>query len=168
MDYRNKYAASGEPLPYNERFGITRDEYYKVQHLESQPPQLVVVDSQTVAVVTDHGLIQFKSEGSTRLLDYLLIDIQHQLLMYGGDTLPFKGAVTTTPTHPFGQWQGYAWRLEITDITATLESNKPTARVVEVDLGLPAQPGKTYIHIEYQEMKAGVTTANMQLIGYIR
>jgi len=67
MDYRNKYAASGEPLPYNERFGITRDEYYKVQHLESQPPQLVVVDSQTVAVVADHGLIQFKSEGSTHL-----------------------------------------------------------------------------------------------------
>jgi hypothetical protein len=168
QDYRNKYAATGEPLPYNERFGITREEYRKVQNLELQPPQLVVVDSQIVTVQKDHSLIQFKSAGNTHLLDYLVIDIQHQLVMYAGDTIPFKGAVSTSPSNPYGQWHGYTWRLERTDVAATLESNKPTARVIEVDLGLPPQPGKTYLRIEYQDMKAGVTTANMELIGHLR
>ena len=168
IEYRTKYAATGQPLPYNERFGITREEYRKVQHLESQPPQLVVVDSQKVAVTNDNGLIQFRSEGNTHLLDYLVIDIRQQRLMYGGDTILYKGAVATKPSNPYGQWQGYTWRLEQTDVTATLEANKPTARVVEVDLGRTAQPGKIYLRIEYQDMKAGVTTANLELIGYIR
>ena len=166
--YRSKYGGGGQSLPYDEHFGISRNEYRKVQHMESQPPQLVVADSQKVAVQSDNGLIQFTSDGNPHFLDYLLLDIRHQWLMYGGDTLPFKGAVTTQPTNPYGQWQGYTWRLERTDLTATLAAGKPTARVIEVDLGLPQQPGKAYIRIEYQDMKAGVTTANLELIGYIR
>lgn len=168
IDYRNKYAGTGQPLPYDEHFGITREQYRKVQHLESQPPQLVVVDSQKVAVQHAGDMIQFKSEGNTRLMDYLFIDLKHQYLTYGGDTVPFKGLQHTGPANPYGQWEGYAWRLERTDIASTLEADKPTARVIEVDLGLPTQPGKTYIRIEYQDMKAGVAVANLELIGYIR
>lgn len=168
IEFRKKYGGSGAALPYDEHFGISREEYNKVQHMETQPPQLVVADSQKVAVQSDNGLIQFKTEGNPHFLDYLLLDIRHQWLMYGGDTLPFKGAVTTQPSNPYGQWHGYTWRLERTDFAATLEAGKPTARVIEVDLGLPQQPGKAYIRIEYQDMKAGVTTANLELIGYIR
>ncbi|HVS95121.1 MAG TPA: hypothetical protein VHE54_01510 [Puia sp.] len=167
IEYRNKYGG-GQSLPYDEHFGITREQYREVQHMESQPPQLVPVDSQKVAVHADNDVIQFKSDGNTHLLDYLVLDIRQQQLMYGGDTLPFKGAVTTPPSDPYGQWQGYTWRLERTDITGTLESGKPTARVVQVDLGRSAKPGNTYLRIEYQDMKAGVTTANLELIGFIR
>ena len=168
IEYRNKYAGTGQPLPYDEHFGITREEYRKVQHLEQQPPQLVVVDSQQVAVTRSQGTIQFKSAGSTHLLDYLVIDLHRQQMMYGGDTIPLRGTVATKPSNPYGQWRGYTWRLERTDVAATLEADKPTARVIQVDLGLAAQPGKGYLRIEYQDIKAGVTTANMQLIGYIR
>lgn len=168
IDYRKKYAATGQLLPYDEHFGVTREEYRKVQHMESQPPPLVVVDSQKVTVIRDQGLIQFKSHGNTRFLDYLILDSRHQQLMYGGDTIPFKGAVSAQPSSPFGQWRGYSWRLERTDLAATLQADKPTARVIEIDLGLPNRPGKAYLHIEYQDMKAGVTTADLELIGTIR
>lgn len=186
IEYRNKYAAAGGTLPYDEHFGISREEYRKVQHLESQPPQMVVVDSQKVAVSKDGGMLQFRSEGSTRLLDYLFIDVPHQVVMYGGDTIPFKGRVDAGAASPYGKWRGYSWRLERTDVGATLTAGKVTARVIEVDLGLPQSsgkmslqqpsgkigrgepPGKAYIRIEYQDMKAGVTTASMELIGYIR
>ena len=169
-EYRNKYTATGQPLPYDEHFGITSEEYQKLQHLESQPLQLVVVDSQKVTVSDDHGLIRFTSGGSNHLLDYLIIDIQHQQLMYGGDTIPFKGPAdaNTKPSNPIGEAKGYTWRLEKTDVAATLKAGKPTARVVEIDLGRTTQPGKTYIRIEYQDVDAGVTTANLELIGYIR
>ena len=169
-EYRNKYTATGQPLPYDEHFGITSEEYQKLQHLESQPLQLVVVDSQKVTVSDDHGLIRFTSGGSNHLLDYLIIDIQHQQLMYGGDTIPFKGPAdaNTKPSNPIGEAKGYTWRLEKTDVAATLKAGKPTARVVEIDLGRTPQPGKTYIRIEYQDVDAGVTTANLELIGYIR
>jgi len=168
IEYRNKYGGSGQALPYDEHFGISREDYRRVQHMETQPPQLVVADSQKVAVSKDHGVIGFKSEGGTHLLDYLFIDIQHQRLMYGGDTIPYNGRASADPSNPYGKWRGYSWRLERTDVNASLAAGKPTARVIEVDLGLPQTPGKTYIRIEYQDIKAGVSTANMELIGYIR
>ena len=168
IEYRKKYGGSGAALPYDEHFGVTPEEYRKVQHMEVQPPQMVVADSQKVAVIREQGVIQFKSEGSTHLPDYLFIDIRHQLLMYGGDTIPFWGRGNADRSNPYGQWRGYVWRLERTDVNASLASGKPTARVIEIDLGLPQVPGKAYIRIEYQDVKEGVTKGSMELIGYIR
>src|SRR5882762_2232078 len=37
IDYRKKYAAGGQSLPYNERFGITPGEYLRIQQLEKVP-----------------------------------------------------------------------------------------------------------------------------------
>jgi hypothetical protein len=167
-EYRKKYAGSGAPLPYDEHFGITPEQYRKVQHMELQPPQMAVADSQKVSVSKDQGIIQFKSEGSVHVLDFLFIDLQHRLLMYGGDTIPYRGRVDDDHTNPYGPWRGYVWRLERTDVNATLAAGKPTARVIEVDLGLPQKPGKAYIRIEYQDMNAGVTTSNLELVGYVR
>ncbi len=168
LDYRNKYSTSGQPLPYNEHFGITPEEYRRIQHLETMPSQLTAVDSQQVAVSRDHGFIQLKSDGQTHLLDYLTIDSSQELLIYGGDTIPFAGRSGSGPSSPYGQWQGFTWRLERTDIASTLDANKVTARIIELNLGLPSEGGKTFLRIKYQDVSAGATTANMELLGYIR
>lgn len=170
LDYRNKYAGSGQPLPYNERFGISADEYRRVQNLSTAPSQLVAVDSQhvTVSQGSAYSFIQLKSDGDTHLLDYLMIDPAGQQLLYGADTIPFIGRTNTGPSSPYGQLQGFTWRLEKTDIASTLDAGKVTARVIEINLGLPVDREKTFLRIKYQELKAGVTTANMELLGYIR
>ena len=168
LDYRNKYAATGQPLPYNERFGITADEYRRVQNLETAPPQLVAVDSQQVAILRESGFVRLKSDGDSHLLDYLLIDPAGRQILYGGDTIPFIGRTNTGSSSPYGQWQGFTWRLEKTDVASTLDAGKVTARVIEINLGLPVDREKIFLRIKYQDLKAGVTTANMELLGYIR
>jgi hypothetical protein len=167
IDYRNKYAAGGQPLPYNERFGITRAEYQRVQRMEKVPPHLVSVSRQKVTVSRENNNIRFKGSDETRILDYLEIDLQQQKIIFAGDTLHFAGTMNASQLLPFSLTQGYRWRMEIADLKNTLQTNKVTARVVEVTLGLPLDSGKTFLRIKYQDMQAGETRADMDLIGYV-
>jgi hypothetical protein len=167
IDYRNKYATSGQSLPYNERFGITRDEYRRVQQLEKLPPRLVTVSRQQVTVSRQNNDIGFKSDGESVILGYLEIDLQRQKVIFAGDTLLFAGAMDASQLSPLRLGQCYTWRLEKADLKNTLQTDKVTARVVEVDLGLPLDPGKIFLRIKYQDMQAGVMRTDMDLTGFV-
>ncbi|GGB04169.1 hypothetical protein [Puia dinghuensis] len=166
-EYKNAYA--GQTLPYNQRFGISADEYKKLQNLEKTPPQLVPVDTQKVTVIREGGYIRFKTDGDSHLLDYFQIDLQQLFVVYGGDTIPFAGRTATTASSPYGEWQGFTWRLQKADAASTIATSRVTARVVEINLGLPAQQptGRVFLRIKYQDMRDGETAANLELVGYI-
>jgi hypothetical protein len=89
--YKDKYAAYGQQLPYDPRFGITYKEYRRILALANAPIRLAPADSQTVTVLREGGLVHFRTAGENHLLDYLLVDPGHQQLLYGGDTIPFAG-----------------------------------------------------------------------------
>jgi hypothetical protein len=189
--YKEKYAASGQQLPYDAHFGITFKEYRRILALANAPIQLAPADSQTVTVLRGGGLVQFRSAGENHFLDYLLIDPAHQQLMYGGDTIPFAGlsdpglanriglaaadtthfATGTAPTLGATSapivWQGYSWRLEKTDVTTGMDGVKVAARVVQIDLGLAQGHPDPLIRIHYEQLKADSTVSNFDLIGYI-
>lgn len=134
QQYRTAYA--GKPLPYNERFGITPDQYKKLQNLEQAPLQLTPVDTQKVTVIREAGYIRFTTDGDVRLLDYLQIDLRQNFVVFGGDTIPLIGRTATTAPSPYGAWDGYTWRLQKADAASSLATSRVTARVVEVNMGL--------------------------------
>lgn len=165
MEFRNKY--SGQPLPYDPRFGITAEEYSRVRRLQAAPPGLVPIDSQTVTVLKDAGFIHFKCNGDEHLLDYLYIDPTHHLLEYGGDTIPFAGVANSGRNSAYGQWQGFVWHSEHVETQTVLDSVQVTARIVEVNIGIPPDAKKTFIRITYRNIQSGIATANMELTGFI-
>lgn len=179
LQYRNTYPS--QTLPYDPHFGITADEYRRVLRLQAAPPPLVPIDSQSVAVLKDGGFIHFKSSGENHLLDYLYIDPTHRVLEYGGDTIPFAGPSAAGKNSRFGQWQGFTWHLERvqslappedpllpTDPQKTPDPALLSARIVDVTFGIPTDgTRKTFIRISYQNLQAGIATANMELLGYI-
>ena len=181
QDYRNRYP--NQPLPYDEHFGITAEQYYQVLHLQNTPPALVPIDSQTVAVIKEGSVIHLRCSGGgeEHLLNYLYIDTAHRVLEYGGDTIPFAGSASADRNSPYGGWKGYAWRLErVQSLAQPVDPLQPadpqkapdpgliSARIVEVNIGIPTDgSGKTFIRIQYQNIQAGVATGNVELIGYI-
>lgn len=167
IEYRNKYAVGGQSLPYNERFGITPEEYLRIQQMEKTPPRLITLAQQKVTVSRENKVLHFKGSGETLVFNYLEIDEQQQKIIFAGDTLLFAGAMTGTQLSPFHLTEGYIWRLERADLNSTLQTDKITARVVEFDLGLPAETGKTFLRIKYQDLQSGVTMADMDLTGFV-
>jgi hypothetical protein len=167
IDYRNKYAAGGQPLPYNERFGITPGEYMRIQQLEKIPPRMITISQQHVTTTRESNIIHFKGDGEALILNYLEIDLQQQKIIFAGDTLPFAGAMNAALRVPFHLTKGYIWRLEKADLKTTLQTDKITARVVELDLGLPAENGRTFLRIKYQDLQSGMTRADMDLTGFV-
>ena len=167
IDYRNKYAAGGQPLPYNERFGITPGEYLRIQQLEKIPPRMITISQQKVTISRESNVIHFIGDGEALILKYLEIDLRQQKIIFAGDTLPFGGAMNAGQLSPFRLTKGYIWRMEKADLQTTLQTDKITARVVELDLGMPAENGRTFLRIKYQDMQSGVIRADMDLTGFV-
>jgi len=170
QQYRAAYA--GKPLPYNQRFGINSEEYKRLQNLEQAPPQLVPIDTQKVTVTREGGYLRFTTDGDIRLLDYFQIDLQHNYVLFVADTIPLVGHTATAATSPYGEWEGYTWRLQKADAAKSLATGQVTARVVEVNIGLTppeAQSNrrKVFLRLKYQDMINGESKANLELAGYL-
>jgi len=165
--YRSRYAGSGQPLPYNERMGVTPEEYQRLQQLEKQPPRLVTIGQKSVTVARDRNVLRFKGDGEAVIFGYLEIDLQQQRVVFAGDTLPYTGMMKAGQLASFQLTEGYSWRLEKVDVKSTLQNNKVTARVVEVDMGTPVEGGRTFLRIKYEDMKEGVSQADLDLIGFV-
>lgn len=166
-EYRSKFASSGQPLPYNERFGISAEEYRRLQQLEKQPPRLVTIAQKNVTVARERNVLHFRGEGEARIFGYLEVDLQQQRIVFAGDTLPFAGAMKADQLAVFHLTQGYSWRFQKVDVNSTLQSYKVTARVVEIDMGVPAEGGGAFLRIKYQDMKEGVSQADLDLTGFV-
>jgi hypothetical protein len=164
QDYRT--ANAGKQLPYNQRFGISADEYKRLQNLEQAPPQLVPVDTQDLTITRVAGYIRFTTDGEIQFFDNLLIDLKKALVIFGGDTIPLAGRTAMPASSPYGEWQGYTWRLEKADAASTLETSRVTARVVEINMGLTPQ-GRIFLRLKYQDMRDGAITANLEVFGYL-
>ena len=166
-EYKSKFGQGGQPLPYNERFGISTEEYRRLQQLERQPPRLVTLAQKSVSVVRDGNTLHFHGEGEARIFAYLEIGLQQQRIIFAGDTLPYAGALNTEELAALHLTQGHKWRFQKVDVNSTLQNYKVTARVVELNMGLPAEGGRTLLHIRYQDMKEGVSQTDLDLTGFV-
>jgi hypothetical protein len=162
------HAPAGQPLPYNEKFGITPEEYGKIRNMDKVHPALKVVDTQKVVILRQEGKISFKGEGDGRVLDYLEFYPDKKEVVFAGDTIPFARMVSMTAVSAYGLTDGYTWRLERTDVNKTLQARLLTAHVVEIDLGIRHPDNKPLLRIQYQDMENGVNRANLDLSGYVR
>jgi hypothetical protein len=158
----------GQPLPYNEKFGITQAEYERIKSIDKVHPALKVVDTQRISILRQDSRISFKGEGEGRILDYLEFDLGRNVLIFAGDTIPFAAGIHTTTAMAYGLFNSYTWRLQRTDMSGGLQADQLTARVVEIELGLHQSDNKPLLRIQYQDMDHGVTRANLDLAGYIQ
>ncbi|HEY8967821.1 MAG TPA: hypothetical protein VIM64_01985 [Puia sp.] len=158
----------GQPLPYNEKFGITQAEYERIKSIDKVHPALKVVDTQRISILRQDNRISFKGEGEGRILDYLEFDLGRNVLIFAGDTIPFAAGIHTTTAMAYGLFNSYTWRLQRTDMSGGLQADQLTARVVEIELGLHQSDNKPLLRIQYQDMDHGITRANLDLAGYIQ
>lgn len=163
----SSHAIAGQPLPYDEKFGITRAEYDRIRNMDQVHPALKVVDTQKITILHQDKMISFRGEGDGRILDYLEFNLGTNELIFAGDTIPFNPGINMTSAIAYGLVKSYTWRRQTTDVNKSLQANQLTARVVEIELGLHQPGNKSLLRIQYQDMENGISHANLDLSGYI-
>jgi len=164
----SSHLSPGQPLPYDEKFGITREEYERIKSIDKVHPALKAVDTQRISILRQDDRISFKGEGEGRILDYLQFDLGRNVLLFAGDTIPFAAGMNTTTAMAYGLFNSYTWRLQRTDVSGGLQADQLTVRVIEIELGLHQSDNKPLLRIQYQDVDHGVSRANLDLAGYIQ
>jgi len=70
-EYMNKYYVPGEGMPYDEKFGITKEEYDKIKNADGTSYKLNKVKSERLVVTKANSCISFEGNDSFRVLNYL-------------------------------------------------------------------------------------------------
>lgn len=168
-EYMNKYYIAGEGMPYNEKFGITKEEYDKIKSSDASSYKLNKVRSEKLAVVRSGSCITFKGDDSFPVLNYLLFCGDTKTVIFGKDTVSFAEEMTSPSSTPFGKWHGYSWHYEKSNQKSKGDINihQLSGKIIEIDIGNSIPGNRTFLRIEYEEVEAGEKKAYMDLVGFI-
>jgi hypothetical protein len=170
-EYFSKNLKEGEPLPYNEKFGISAEEYQKIKDIEKSPPSVVIKTTATLKVNRTSSNITFTTTNQgVKFLELLKIDLNNQALLFDNDTIPFHAEFTAPASSPFGEWHGYAWKKEISNLGEgdDLNIDKLVAKIIEIDFGKVEPNGKGILRFKYKDVDKGQVKTNVDMPYYIK
>jgi hypothetical protein len=160
LNYIKENANRAGPLPYDERMGLTKDEYAEFFSL-AEKREMQKIGSTELRVTTNTGIFEFHGGKSLPDLDGVKIDFKNLAI-----TTPF--AVITNPKPNtsetggvIGPFSGYEWKFEEADKEF---NNVTTASFM---IGQAKKTGRNYIYYKGTISKSKNVIANtMVLIFY--
>lgn len=171
QQYFSKNYKEGEGMPYHENFGITKEDYQKIKDL-SKIHQTAVVRSQTfLKVKRNSNIISFEAdENGTEFLSTLKIDLTKKRLTFMNDTIPFSSEINTSPSNPFGEWHGYSWKKEVSNLgdKDELKMEKLVATITEIDFGSIKSNNKILFRLKRKDIDKGTVSANYDFASYLK
>ena len=114
LDYIKQNAKPGEPLPYDERIGLTKGEYAEYLAL-GEKKEMRKLGSAEVHVTNNAGIFQFRSGGTIPDLDEVTIKMKDLTV-----ATPFGEITNLAPDSSesggvIGPYSGYRWTFETGD-----------------------------------------------------
>jgi hypothetical protein len=165
--YFSKNYKEGEGLPYNEKLGVTKEEYEQVQNIRKNPPKLTPIAEDTIAVAKKNWVLTFKSKTSLKTLDPLRIDLNTRTVMLGSDTIPYAKEIDAPVTTLFGKWHGYSWKYERSNQTNNFKFNQLEGELIEINFGKTID-NKGIISLKVQKVVNGTSQTNAEIRGFIK
>lgn len=169
-EYFSKNLKVGEPLPYHEKFGITKDEYQKIRDIENTPPSVVVKSTTKIQKIRYADVLSFaSSENEGELFELLTIDFKNELVIFNNDTIPYSNEINAPITTPFGKWHGYSWKKEISNVGENdeVKLEKVVAKIIEVSFGRVFKNDKILFRVKFKDVDKGKVNANVDIACYL-
>lgn len=168
QEYYNKYYKPGEGLPYNEKFGVTEEEYNKIKNLQKVPPKLLPISLQKISVKRKDGKLNFEGEGEFKIFDLIEIDLVSKTVKFDEEIIPYSSVINASSTTPFGSWHGYSWSVENTNQQDNIKFDELTYKTVKFNIGKTLTDNKTLLILTYKEIEKGKVNASLDMYGYIK
>lgn len=154
------------PLPYDKKFGITEQEY---DRLNNEYPNLPasVVSEKDIIVTKNNGYIRFKGDGDFKFLDLIYIDKNAgRLLIDSMSTTKFEGQVYEDSS-ALGSYSGYKWKYERGDLKAVKALQSSNYYSVEVIMAKTVPDNKTLVIVKVLLIERMVTRFRNEISGYL-
>lgn len=169
-EYFSKYYKAGEGLPYHENFGVTKEEYQKIKDLDKTPLTVVVKSSSTISPKRTNNILTFSAEEeNAKLFELLEIDLNNNLMIFNYDTISYHKEINAPATTPFGEWNGYSWKKEISNLGENdeLKIDSLIGKITEINVGRVKQNQKILFRVKFQDVNHGKVNANVDIACYI-
>jgi hypothetical protein len=162
-----KTVPEGEPMPYNEKLGLTKDEYTELMGFMNNV-EVVSSGKEDIVIEVKDDFIRFKSHNKLADLDSLLIDLKNNIVTFGKYKMPFADTlhVETDKNGLKSKWNGYSWKFEEPkdlDINAFKDISSIQMIQYQFTIGRLEKNGKTYMSLKGREVEDGVKTVDFQL-----
>jgi len=169
-EFFSKNYKTGEGLPYHEKFGITKEEYQKIKDIDKTPPTVVVKSTASIRKNRTSNILSFRAvENDTKFFELLKVDFKNELLIFNNDTIPFHTEINTPSTTPFGEWHGYSWKKEVSNLgdNDDLKVEKLVSKIIEINFGRVALNNKILFRLKYKDINKGQINANIDVACYL-
>jgi hypothetical protein len=153
-------ARPGEPLPYDARLGVTREEYAEFLRL-SGSMTLAKVASAPLTVREEGRRLVLAGGTAFPDLTGIAIDLDAGSLVTPLGTVPsWEPARSDGARGAMGAWEGIRWNLE------DMAPDASEGRIVSLLLGRLQETGRGVFYSELREVRGGRPTARMVRILY--
>ncbi len=169
-EYFSKNYKAGEGLPYHENLGITKEEYQKIKDIEKSPPKVVVKSIASLKRNRTSDFLSFSTaEDGISFIELLRIDLKNEQLVFNEDTIPFHNEITASASTPFGEWHGYSWKKEISNLGETddLKVDSLVSKIVEISFGIVKANNKILFRLKYKDVNRGELKANVDIACFL-
>lgn len=90
-------------------------------------------------------------------------------MIFNNDTIPYHNEINASNTTPFGEWHGYSWKKEISNLgdNEELKIDKLVSKIIEVNIGRVKQSNKILFLLKYKDVNMGHVNANVDIACYL-
>lgn len=172
LEAKKKVEETGQPLPYDERIGMTEEEYADFLDLmqNNNGMEMTKSGTETVSIKHSDGKIVFKGTGTLDILNDVSINLSGQLANIGQFKLEQVDSINVTDDKNAlkSKWTGITWRFETsnknTENLKTVEDYQDlNMKIYKVTLGQLERTKKLYMQIQKSEIENGQKTFDIKL-----
>jgi hypothetical protein len=162
-----KTVPEGEPMPYNAKLGLTKEEYAELLGLMDNV-EVVSTGKEEIIIETKNDVIRFKSKNKLADFDSLSIDLKNNVVTFGQFKMTFADTlnITTEKNGLKSKWAGYSWKFEEPenlDIGDFKDLSTLKIKQYKFTIGRLEKNGKTYMSLKAQEVEDGEKTVDFEL-----
>lgn len=167
--FSNNYIA-GKGLPYHINFGITKEEYEKVKDSQKNTPAIQIKSTASLILHNSSEIITFTvDEGDMKAIELVKIDLKNEIILFNKDTVPFYNEINTSATTPLGEWHGYSWKKEISNLGEkdTLKTDSLIAKIIEINFGKIKSSNKVLFRLKYKNVYKGEIRSYLDIAAFL-
>jgi hypothetical protein len=158
LSYMKTVAQPGEPLPYHQDFGISKEEYEKYLSEIKQHKFEPVGMGRLRFIATSDGTTRIESVEGLRELDGLVFDLKHQRVETQWGTITLDNPVHTDENAALGSWIGFSGRQQ----SGEIESG--AWRLLKFYIGRQTQSPHNIVCLSVRVAENGVKTASVETV----